>query len=309
MSDKDIKDLFDENRIGSDVKANKEMQRKARKNRNLKLAILCAVFSIIVILGTAYIVVHSISDKEKLREQGIAAFKSGNYNEAINLFKESFDRQQWFSEKMDADTEMYLAASYMRSGDYSAAYDIYLKYASKATNPTSLSKDKINDYVALSNALASMQDGAIYDSTIDNLEKELETGNKSADLFLGICYQNQGDYDKMLKAFNAYTDEYGMNSYVAYQLSSYYIEKGDFEKAAAMVNTGKTTKDMLYMDKIMFNDIVISEADYDYESALSKAEALIKEYPENETYQKEYDFLYSRINMDTEPVNSGSDDE
>ncbi|MBO4864775.1 MAG: tetratricopeptide repeat protein [Eubacterium sp.] len=302
-------EIIEDNRIGNDVKSVKDKQRQARKSRNIKLAVMCAIFSIIVIIGTAYIVVHSISDKEKLREQGIAAFKSGNYNEAISLLQESFDREQWFSEKMDADTEMYLAACYMRTGEFSKAYDIYFKYSTKSENKTSVSTDKIEEYLKLANALDQMHSGAIYDSTISSLENELENGNSSANLFLGICYQYQGETDKMLKAFNQYADVYGMNSYVAYQLSSYYIDKGDYENARAMINRGLQTNDMLYIDKLMFNDIVISEAAYDYEEALEKAERLIKEYPENETYRKEYDFLYSRINMDPEPVNDGSDEE
>ena len=59
----------------------------------------------------------------------------------------------------------------------------------------------------------------------------------------------------------------------------------------------------------MYNSIVLSEQKLDYETALEKATELIEEYPNNETYQKEYDFLYSRINVNTEPVHKDKKDE
>ena len=301
------KDIFEENSIRKDVRSTKKKQRQAHKERNLHLAIMCAVFSIIVILGTAFIVVHSISDKEKLRNQGIEAFDSGNYNEAINLFKESLSLEQWFSKAMDEDTKLYLAAAYMRNGEYLNANNLYLEIASSSNNKTKVSDDKLRDYQNLSKALSDIQSGNIDDSVIDNVNKEIEAGNDSAYLFLGICYQQRGEYDKMLDAFDKYVDKYGINSYVAYQLSSYYISKEDYDNAVTYINKGLASSDKLYIDKLMFNDIVLSEAKYDYASALDKATKLVNEFPDNAAYQKEYSFLYSRIHMNTDPVHSESD--
>ena len=303
------REIIEENRIKNDIKTTKEKQRQAHKSRNLRLAVMCAVFSIIVIIGTAFIVVHSISDKESLREQGIEAFNAGQFNEAIDLFTESLDRKQWFSVKMDSDTKLYLAAAYMRSGDYFSAYNIYLEFASSSFSTTKYPSDRLEDDLRLSKALGDVQSGDISDDTIASVQAELERGNKSANLFLGVCYQQKGQYDKMLDAFSEYVNDYGMNTYVAYQMSSYYIEKGDFDTAVTYINKGLSSGDKLYTDKLMYNDIVLSESKYDYESALQKAEKLIKEYPENETYQKEYTFLYSRINMDPNPVHSETDSE
>ena len=301
------KDLFEENNIKTDVRSTKAKQRQAHKDRNMHLAVMCAVFSIIVIIGTAFIVVHSISDKEKLRNQGIEAFNGGSYNEAIDLFTESISRQQWFSAKMDEDTKLYLAAAYMRNGEYLNAYNIYLELSSASRRKTGVSEDKLRDYMNLSKALSDIQSGTIDDSVIENVTKELQNGNDSAYLFLGICYQQQGQYDKMLDAFSKYTEKYGINTYVAYQLSSYYISKNDYDTAVTYINKGLSSGDQLYKDKLMYNDIILSEAKYDYATALDKASSLISEYPDNAAYQKEYDFLYSRINMDPEPVHTHTD--
>ncbi len=302
------KDIIEDNRIKEDKRSSSARRNDNRRQRNIQLAVACAIFSIIIIIGTAFVVVHSLSDKEKLREEGIAAFKSGNYNEAINDFKASLELKQWFSEKMDIDTKLYMAASYMRNGDYLPAHDIYNEFIID-NNPTSLSNETLQQYEQLASALDSIKSGNINEKEVESLQGELEKGNKSVNLFLGLCYQQMGMYDEMLQAFNEYTDNFGMNTYVSYQLSSYYLDNNDVENAVTMINKGLACSDDLYKDKIMFNDIVVSETKLEYGNALDKAQKLIDEYPDNDIYQSEYDFLYSRINMDTEPVHTKTDAE
>ncbi len=302
------KDIIEDNNISVKSGSVRKSSGNSRHQRNVHLAVFCAVFTIIMILGTAFIIVHSISDKEKLREKGIEAFKGGSYNEAVNDFKASLELKQWFSERMDNDTNLYLAAAYMRSGEYQSAYNIYneLILDNKAT---ALSKDALNQLAELAAALDNIKNGDISEDTVNKLNTELERGNKSTYLFLGLCYQKMEKYDEMIDAFNNYSDNYGINTYISYQMSSYYLNIGDVDNAVTMINKGMTCGDDLYKDKVMFNDIVVSEIKLDYSTALDKASKLIKEYPENETYQKEYDFLYSRINMNEEPVHTKTDDE
>jgi tetratricopeptide (TPR) repeat protein len=302
------KEIIEDSNISSSKLSSGQRRKNSRHKRNVHLAVLCATFSIIVLLGTAFIVVHSISNKEKLREQGIAAFKAGSYNEAIADFKASIELRQWFSSKMDADTGLYLAAAYMRSGEYIQAYNIYNDFINDG-NPTTLSKDTLNDMATLASALDNIQGGNITEATVESLNKELQRGNNSAYLYLGLCYQQMGKTDEMLDAFNKYIETYGINTYISYQLSSYYLGSGDVDTAVTYINKGLSCGDELYKDKIMFNDIVVSETKLDYATALDKATKLLADYPENDIYQKEYDFLYSRINVNDEPVHTKTDDE
>ena len=76
-----------------------------------------------------------------------------------------------------------------------------------------------------------------------------------------------------------------------------------------IINKGLSAGDDLYKDRVMYNSIVLSEKKLVYETALDKATELIEEYPNNETYQKEYDFLYSRINVNADPVYKKKDDQ
>ena len=43
------------------------------------------------------------------------------------------------------------------------------------------------------------------------------------------------------------------------------------------------------------------------EFATRKAESLVNKYPNEESYQKEYDFLYSRVNIDSNAVHTEGD--
>ena len=147
----DQRDKVEEKRIKKSIQDRKEREKQIKKKRNLRLALLCSIFSIIVILGAAFIIIHSISDKEELRDNGIAAFNEGKYDEAISDFTASLEQDQWFSNKMDDDTRLYLAAAYMRTDSYEEASLVYQKL--KERNFSSISNDTLDEMISLANAL------------------------------------------------------------------------------------------------------------------------------------------------------------
>lgn len=303
MSDRD---LIEEQRIEKSYKAAKEQQNQAKRKRNLKLAIICVIFSVIVIFGVMLVVLNSISDKEELREQGIAAFNDGKNTDAVDLFKKSLDEKQLFSQEMDQDTRLYLAAAYIRMEKYKEALSVYNEIRE---NPGGNSIEKLDSYISVTKALQNVKEGNITDDDINSLHMELSRGNKSINLYLGTCYKEKGKTEEMLKYYNDYVSEFGMNTYVSFQLSSYYLDKKDQEKALSYINQGLSASDDLFKDKVLFNEIVYYERNHDYQTAFEKAESLTNSFPENETYQKEYKFLYSRVNIDPTPVHTKSDDE
>ncbi len=279
----DQRDKVEEKRIKKSIQDRKEREKQIKKKRNLRLALLCSFFSIIVILGASFIIIHSISDKEELRDNGIAAFNEGKYDEAISDFTASLEQDQWFSDKMDDDTRLYLAAAYMRTDSY-------------------------DEMISLANALNDTKTGNISENNYNKLIDEYNRGNKSIALYLGSYYEQKQDYENMETYYKDYISNFGVNTYIAYQLSTYYLAKDDLDSAIDMVNKGLESYEDLYKDMVLYNDIVISERQHDYETALSKAEKLINDYPNNETYKKEYDFLYSRVNINTEPVHTEGDE-
>lgn len=299
------REKVEENRIIREIKENKKKGARRARKRNLKLAVICACFSIVVILGAAYIIVHSISDKESLRDAGIAAFNEGNYSEAINNLESSLEEAQWFSKKMDQDTRLYLAAAYMRNSQYDSAAKIY-EYL-REHNTSIISSDMLNYYLNLSTALRETTSGNINPTYLDNLIKEYDRGNTSVGLIIGTCYMKEEKYDEMLKYYNGYIDEYGINTYIAYQMSTYYLGIDDTEAARSYVNQGLNASDDLYIDKVMYNDAVLYERALDYETAFNKISELHNNYPDDNVYKREYDFLYSRLNIDPAPVHTKGD--
>ena len=302
----DQRDKVEEKRIKKSIQDRKEREKQIKKKRNLRLALLCSFFSIIVILGAAFIIIHSISDKEELRDNGIAAFNEGKYDEAISDFTASLEQDQWFSNKMDDDTRLYLAAAYMRTDSYEEASLVYQKL--KERNFSSISNDTLDEMISLANALNDTKTGNISENNYNKLIDEYNRGNKSIALYLGSYYEQKQDYENMETYYKDYISNFGVNTYIAYQLSTYYLAKDDLDSAIDMVNKGLESYEDLYKDMVLYNDIVISERQHDYETALSKAEKLINNYPNNETYKKEYDFLYSRVNINTEPVHTEGDE-
>ena len=295
------RESIERNRINRNMRASRSRQRELQRKRNLRLAIICVIFSIIVIFGVMFVVLNSISDKEEYREKGIKAFNAGSNDDAINYLTKSLEEQQWFSDKMGVDTSLHLGAAYIRSGKYNEAVEAY---DNLRENYSGYDSKQIEGFISLAYALQGVKDKNVNEQNLDSLKKELEDGNKSVSIYLGACYELSGDYEEMLKYYNIYTEEYGMNTYIAFQLSSYYLDKNELENAEQYINQGMSCDDDLFIDRVRFNNVILSEKNIDYQGALDKMQSLLNDYPDNETFKKEYDILYSRVNIDTNPVHT-----
>ena len=243
--------------------------------------VLIATFVIFIIM--VYIMFNMISAKKDRREEGIEAFNQGKYEDAAKSFTESIEKGQWFSRKMDIDTYFYLGDTYMRLGRFTEAKEAY-------------------HYIQY---FGDESDGN-YDTAIETLKSEVDRGDSVAALYLGTCYEMMGDNKKMLESYEIYLKDNQLNSYLAYQISTYYLETGEIELAKAYIDSGLNADDE-YRDKLLFNDVVYYEKIIN--SALSNAQALKEAYPDVEEYQKEYDFLYTRVNIDTTLSNGTTPEE
>ena len=302
------RETIENRRLQRELRAKRARAREARRRRNIRVFFLCTIFSIVVIISSIVVIAHSISDKKEHRDKGIKAFNESSYEEALKEFNISINTEQWFSSKMDYDTKLYIAACYMRQGEYAEASKQYKKLTDEySSSKTSLDRDTIMGMMFLADALEQANTGDISDATISQLKKEYEAGNVSMSIFLGTSYQQMGNYEEMVNYYTIYADKFGINTYIAYQLSAYYLDIGDTETATDYVNKGMNAEDDLYLDMLQFNDIIITEKNHDYVGALNKARALTEAYPDNETYKREYDFLDSRVNIDTTPVHTESD--
>ena len=81
------------------------------------------------------------------------------------------------------------------------------------------------------------------------------------------------------------------------------MQSGDYEKALEYIQTGlglaqtsdgKESSDAGMLREMKYNEIVCFEQKADWESAKQKAEEYLQEYPDDETVQKEAEFLKTR---------------
>ena len=279
----------------------------AKKKRNQQLILIYVIVTIFAAAAIALFIMNTKSDKGKFRELGIEAFKKGAYEEAAGHFEKSLEENQWFTGQTDVDTRMYLGACYLRLNRYSDAAACY-RLAGEKNSGT------IDD-----NLLTSLLETADAMNEVDELRSMPKVEADTAQLekvaesqpYMYLClasyYIERKDDEKALAALTAYSKVRPMNTYVAYELSAAYIRQEKYTEAASIIEQGLSSGDKNYADLLRFNQIVLTEAKGDYESAFKSIEELCKEYPDNTMMKKEYDFLYTRVNPNTTPVNPYSD--
>lgn len=298
----------EKSKLNMDIARQKRRGKARRRKRLRRIHVLLGLFSLLLIAAAAVIVINCISRKEALRNAGLQAFRKGSYVEAEKDFTDSLSEKQWFSSRMDADTRLYLAAAEIRNGDYSGARQQYRKLLDEGT--TVISRTKLEESYGFADALSKCESGTNPESCLQNLQQEYDRGNISAALYLGACYGKLGDRDQMISCFQDYIGKAGWDtagSFLAYELSSCCLESGDLDLAAQYIEKGLTAKDSLYLDLVRYNEVVLYEKQQDYETAYNKAERLIQDYPGEETFRREYDFLDTRVHINPVPVHTKGD--
>lgn len=291
----------------------KKQTSRYKENKRKRLARLITVYAFVTILVFAglylfYRMCHS--DKEKYREEGITAVKSGSYEKALECFQKSLNEKQWFSRDMDLDTKMYMGACYLRLSRYSEASSIY--------HLLSLEESKVVDQAVVASMLETAEANQLLQEirekedakpdfvTIDRL-KTMAASDSSLYLYLASAYNRRGEYALATDAVKKYAQEHAMNSYVAYELSAACLREEKPDEAAKYVEQGLAAADGIYKDLLQYNQVIILETQGKYDEAFQMIAALHTQYPENTDMLREFTFLDSRINTDPQPVNPYSD--
>lgn len=231
------------------IETNKPYKKNTRRYR----MIMMYINMFFVLFITAFIVVGLIftfTAKRKYHDAGVSSYRAGKYEAAIDNFKRSLAKDQWFSEKLDVDTMMYTADCYMQLGDFESALTIYegikANYSKKNYDDRQLDK-----CISMVNALISFEKGDYSYAVTKAISNAVDNEHPELNLYLAICYEQNGDLDSMYNAYKAYEGAFGKNAYLCNRYAVYYIEKREYNWALDYVNDGLSFDDKEYMDGLL----------------------------------------------------------
>lgn len=208
--------------------------------------------------GVAYLSVGNVKDARKDFDKAIS-MESDNYQRYINIFN---------------------ACNKYEQGGVGRAY---LENALK-TLPADKNYERGLFYYYLEN----------YESAKAELTQAVSAGTKEAVLYLGKTHQALGDMDYAAQLYQQYISEVADNGDAYNQLGLCKLASGDYEGALTCFQNGIKTGDVLWMQDLMFNEVITYEYLADFATAKSKMQAYLSAYPEDAEALQEYEFLKTR---------------
>lgn len=273
-------------------------RRRERKRRIRRFHLICLG---VMLLAFIIVCVNIFSHKKSIRKEAVSLYEAGNYQEALDKFKEAYAEKQWFSDSINVDILLYEADCMMQLQLFSDAELTYLDIQKKY--PTSkYDKEQLSYLSDLSHALGNYQRGD-YVSTVVTFTKAVENGHKDISIYAAICYENQKSYDKMKEYLDIYANYHGIDAYVNYKYASYYYDTKDYNQALTYLAQGESAGDSDYLQEILYAEIMCYKELQNYTEAFSRATSYIAKYPEDQKGQDLYAYLDTRVNVNEVPVN------
>ena len=273
-------------------------RRRERKRRIRRFHLICLG---VMLLAFIIVCVNIFSHKKSIRKEAVSLYEAGNYQEALDKFKEAYAEKQWFSDSINVDILLYEADCMMQLQLFSDAELTYLDIQKKY--PTSkYDKEQLSYLSDLSHALGNYQRGD-YVSTVATFTKAVESGHKDISIYAAICYENQKSYDKMKEYLDIYANYHGIDAYVNYKYASYYYDTKDYNQALTYLAQGESAGDSDYLQEILYAEIMCYKELQNYTEAFSRATSYIAKYPEDQKGQDLYAYLDTRVNVNEVPVN------
>lgn len=273
-------------------------RRRERKRRIRRFHLICLG---VMLLAFIIVCVNIFSHKKSIRKEAVSLYEAGNYQEALDKFKEAYAEKQWFSDSINVDILLYEADCMMQLQLFSDAELTYLDIQKKY--PTSkYDKEQLSYLSDLSHALGNYQRGD-YVSTVATFTKAVENGHKDISIYAAICYENQKSYDKMKEYLDIYANYHGIDAYMNYKYASYYYDTKDYNQALTYLAQGESAGDSDYLQEILYAEIMCYKELQNYTEAFSRATSYIAKYPEDQKGQDLYAYLDTRVNVNEVPVN------
>lgn len=273
-------------------------RRRERKRRIRRFHLICLG---VMLLAFIIVCVNIFSHKKSIRKEAVSLYEAGNYQEALDKFKEAYAEKQWFSDSINVDILLYEADCMMQLQLFSDAELTYLDIQKKYPD-SKYDKEQLSYLSDLSHALGNYQRGD-YVSTVATFTKAVENGHKDISIYAAICYENQKSYDKMKEYLDIYANYHGIDAYVNYKYASYYYDTKDYNQALTYLAQGESAGDSDYLQEILYAEIMCYKELQNYTEAFSRATSYIAKYPEDQKGQDLYAYLDTRVNVNEVPVN------
>ena len=126
------------------------------------------------------------------------------------------------------------------------------------------------------------------------LEEAKETGSAESCLYLGRAYEATGDYNYAANVYSSYLNKNEGTAEMYNQLGLCHIQRGDYAKALDAFQAGLALGDGSLLQTLSFNEIVAYDYLGEYEQAFAQMETYLKNYPDDQSARREYDFLSTR---------------
>lgn len=167
------------------------------------------------------------------------------------------------------------------------------KYLAEAVN---LKVSSAEDYAGIGYVYFLKQD---YENAEKNLKQAVEKGYDKALLELGQVYAANGKTEEAKASFESYMEKYPKDSTALNELGEIALSAEDYEDAVKYFSQAAEVAEKSDLQEIWRNLVVAYERTGDFDNALDIAEDYVGEFPNDESMQKEYEFLQTRASDET----------
>ena len=126
-------------------------------------------------------------------------------------------------------------------------------------------------------------------------QQAAEKGSDSAYLSLGKLYAANDKMDEAKAAFQKYMDKHPKDADALEQLGSIAAQSGDYTDAVTYYSSAIENAKDNQKKQLQKTLVAVYEKGGDFASALQAAGTYVKDYPEDDEMQKEYEFLQTRV--------------
>lgn len=265
------------------------MSKAGGKKKIVNILIWALVVGLLLILLWQGLTLYACyKNKNQFREDGITAYKQGEYTQAIVLLERSLDEKVSFTEPVDRDSRFYLADAYFKLEQYDQAvvqYDILLQSEVEDIDYLNIQKG-----ICASIAYYRQEN---YQAALEGFVHAIEAGHAELCPYVVVCYEKLDDIKNAETYLLSYLDYNSNSSYAYSELATININRGDYNEAIKYIRSGLEIEDTEYRQQLLLEQVVYYEYMHNYNKAFELIDSYMQLYPEDAAGQREYDFLYT----------------